>query len=95
MGTAGPSGSLHNQSKIYAASPFFEAVFWIARIGSPWRDLPPGFGKWNTVFKRFCDWVKADVFQRLFDALSDQQDMEYVMLDATIVRQANDMIFKV
>jgi len=49
---------------------FLEAVFWIARTGSPWRDLPTYFGKWNTVFKRFRDWVKADVFKRLFDALS-------------------------
>jgi transposase len=35
---------------------FLEAVLWIARTGSPWRDLPPEFGNWNTVFKRFCDW---------------------------------------
>ena len=47
---------------------FVEAVLWIARTGSPWRDLPPLFGKWNTVFKRYRDWVKADVFARLFDA---------------------------
>src|SRR6266700_73652 len=28
---------------------FVEAVLWIARTGSPWRDLPPLFGPWNTV----------------------------------------------
>jgi transposase len=40
----------------------------------------------NTVFKRFRDWVKADVFKRLFDAVSDDPDMEYAMVDATIVK---------
>ena len=65
---------------------FLEAILWIARTGSPWRDLPPVFGKWNTVFKRFRDWVKADVFKRMFDAVSDDPDMEYAMIDATIVK---------
>ena len=65
---------------------FVEGVLWIARTGSPWRDLPASFGKWNTVFVRFRDWVKADVFKRLFDACSDEPDMEYAMVDATIVR---------
>lgn len=65
---------------------FVEAILWIVRTGSPWRDLPEHFGKWNTVFVRFRDWVKADVFKRLFDAVSDEPDMEYAMVDATIVK---------
>jgi transposase len=65
---------------------FLEALLWIARTGSPWRDLPAFFGNWNSVFKRFRDWVQAGVFSRMFDAVSDEPDMEYAMVDATIVR---------
>ena len=59
---------------------------WIARTGSPWRDLPEVFGNWNTVFKRFRHWVKADVFKRIFDALSGDPDLEYAMIDGSIVK---------
>ena len=37
----------------------FEAVLWIARTGSPWRDLPEPVGKWNTIFERYRDWSGA------------------------------------
>lgn len=65
---------------------FVEAVLWIVRTGSPWRDLPPKFGNWSTTYTRFRDWVKADVFKRMFDAVSDDPDMEFAMVDATIVK---------
>ena len=32
---------------------FLEAVFWLVRTGSPWRDLPKNFGNWNSQFRRF------------------------------------------
>jgi transposase len=65
---------------------FVEAVLWIARTGSPWRDLPPSLGNWNSVYPRFRDWAKADIWKRLFEAVSDDPDMEYAMVDATIVK---------
>ncbi|MFC4173393.1 IS5 family transposase [Microvirga sp. GCM10011540] len=65
---------------------FIEAVLWIVRTGSPWRDLPAHFGNWSTAFRRFSDWRKADVFVKLFQACSDEPDLEYAMVDATIVK---------
>src|SRR3972149_10381337 len=60
---------------------FIEAVLWIVRTGSPWRDLPAFFGKWNTVFKRYRDWVKAGVFETIFASVNEDVDLEYAMID--------------
>ena len=65
---------------------FMEAVLWIVRTGSLWRDLPAMLGNWSTAFRRFRIWREADVFKRIFDALSDEPDMEYAMVNATIVK---------
>ena len=65
---------------------FVEAVLWIARTGSPWRDLPGFFGKWNSVFVRFNRWSEGGVWQRIFTAFADDPDFEYLILDSTIVR---------
>src|SRR3954467_5099831 len=65
---------------------FLEAVLWIARTSSPWPDLPSAFGKWNTGFKRYREWVKADVFATIFAGVSDEPDLECAMVDGTIVK---------
>ena len=65
---------------------FVDAVLWIARSGSPWRDLPDAFGKWNTVYVRFSRWAKAGVWGKLFKALADDPDFEYLIVDSTVVR---------
>jgi transposase len=65
---------------------FVEAVLWIARTGAPWRDLPDGFGNWNSIFRRFCRWSEKGVWGRIFADISDDPDFEYLILDSTIVR---------
>jgi len=64
---------------------FLEAVLWRVRVGGPWRDLPAGFGAWNSIFRRFRRWAQADVFQRIFEAVSDDHDFEYALIDGTII----------
>lgn len=64
---------------------FMEAVLWRVRTGAPWRDLPDMFGNWNSVFQRFRRWAKSGVFESLFNALSDEPDFEYALIDGTIV----------
>jgi transposase len=65
---------------------FVEGVLWIVRTGSPWRDLPEAFGEWNSVFRRFSRWGRKGVWQRIFEAMSNDPDFEYLIIDSTIVR---------
>ena len=64
---------------------FLEAVLWRVRVGGPWRDLPPGFGEWNSIFRRFRRWALKGVFKGIFGAVADDPDFEYVLIDGTII----------
>ena len=65
---------------------FVEGVLWIVRTGAPWRDLPEVFGSWNSAFRRFSRWSAKGVWYRIFAAIADDPDFEYLILDSTIVR---------
>lgn len=65
---------------------FVEGVLWIVRTGAPWRDLPEVFGDWNTVYRRFSRWSRKGIWDRIFAAMSDDPDFEYLIVDSTIVR---------
>ena len=68
---------------------FIDAVLWIAKTGSPWRDLPKRFGKWKTQFNRFNDWSKSGKWQEMFEALSEF-DQDVVAIDGSVVRAHQD-----
>ena len=65
---------------------FLEAVLWIARTGSPWRDLPPVLGNWHATYTRFSRWGKKGVWQRVIEAISNDVDLEALFVDSTVVR---------
>jgi transposase len=68
-----------------------EGVAWRFRTGAPWRDLPPQFGPWNTVFKRFDRWAKDGTWAAILTAVQARAEelgeLDWVVsIDSTITR---------
>ena len=59
---------------------FLNGVFWEMRTGAPWRDLPPKYGKWNTVYQRFRRWRDKGVWEKLLEVLIDEPDFDWLMI---------------
>jgi transposase len=70
----------------YTCKNFIEAIYWISRTGAQWRELHDRYGNWNSIFKRFNAWSKKDIWNKLLQFCIENPDLEYVMIDATIVR---------
>lgn len=63
-------------------------MFWIARTGSPWRELPEEFGKWSSVYRQFRRWTLAGLWEQIMDALTESGAVPdpLQMIDSTVVR---------
>ena len=62
-----------------------EGMLWIVRTGTPWRDLPARFGKWNSVHRRFRRWARSGVFQKAFAGLG-KRDLRTIMVDGSFAK---------
>ena len=65
-----------------------DGVFWIARTGAPWRDLPDHFGNWNSVYQKFRRWPVSGLWDAMLEALNgaDAVQSSVQMIDSTIRR---------
>lgn len=69
-----------------------DAMFWLARSGASWRDLPERYGPWKSVSTRFYRWRDSGLFGRLLAALQaaadarGELDWSAHMVDSTIIR---------
>ena len=67
------------------------AICWVKRTGSPWRDLPERYGPWKTPYQRFRRWAADGTWARLkahvvaVAELDDDIDW-HAQIDSTVVR---------
>lgn len=69
----------------------FEGALWILRTGAPWQDLPPRYGAYQTVHRRFQNWVRSGVMETVLLKLAEHLrdagglDLKECFVDGTFV----------
>src|SRR6204780_3680398 len=68
-----------------------EGVLWILRTGAPWKDLPARYGPHQTAHRRFQNWVRSGVMEKLLLTLAEHLqeagglDLKECFVDGTFV----------
>ncbi len=65
---------------------FISGICYVLRTGIQWRFLPKEYGSWRAVHKRFKQWSDKGIWKSIFESCQKNPDLEYVMVDSTIVR---------
>lgn len=55
--------------------PIVEGILWVLRTRRSWRQLPPSYGPWQTVYHRYTVWRRSGVWQRIEAELSPVEVM--------------------
>jgi transposase len=55
-------------------------------FGRRWRDLHERLGDYETVKRRYYRWIEMGVLDAVLAALTREADLEWLMIDSTIVR---------
>ncbi|KRB68882.1 transposase [Kitasatospora sp. Root187] len=68
-----------------------DGVRWRVRTGAPWRDVPPEYGPWQTIYGLFRRWQRQGVWQQILAELQARADAAgmivwEVNVDSTICR---------
>ena len=62
-------------------------IFWRLRCGAPWRDVPPKYGNWNMIYRRFRRWSEAGIWEIVSVTLAEiMADSGHYSIDSTTVR---------
>ena len=68
-----------------------DGIRWRVRAGAPWRDIPPAYGHWATVYGLFRRWQRDGTWAKVLAALQALADAAGhvtwdVSVDSTVAR---------
>lgn len=69
----------------------FNGILWVLRTGAPWKDMPPRYGPYQTAHRRFQNWVRSGVIEKVLLALAAHLkeagglDLKECFVDGTFV----------
>ncbi|WP_241757058.1 IS5 family transposase [Streptomyces sp. WAC00263] len=69
----------------------FDGIWWRARTGSPWRDVPERYGPWETAYTVFRRWQIDGTWPRILKKLQVKADPDGIIewevsVDSTVCR---------
>jgi transposase len=86
-----PVGKKPGRPPKWTKRQLIDGIRWRVRVGSPWRDVPERYGRWQTVYGLFRRWQRDGTWGRIVTALRTRADVSGlitwdVSVDSTVVR---------
>jgi transposase len=86
-----PSGQKPGRPPKWTKRQLINGIRWRVRAGAPWRDVPPAYGPWQTVYGLFRRWQRDGTWRQILTGLQARADAAGlitwdVSVDSTIAR---------
>ena len=86
-----PRGKKPGRPRKWPLRQLIDGIRWRTRTGAPWRDVPPEYGPWQSVYGLFRRWQRDGSWVRVLTALQARADAAGlitwdVSVDSTVAR---------
>jgi transposase len=69
-----PKGKKPGRPPKWSKRQLIDGIRWRVRVGSPWRDVPPQYGPWRTVYGLYRRWQRNGTWARILTGLPARAD---------------------
>ena len=86
-----PIGRRSGRPPKWTKRQLIDGIRWRTRAGCPWRDVPPAYGHWHTVYGLFRRWQRNGTWAKILAALQAKAEAAGLIIwdvsvDSTVAR---------